>query len=222
MGQFIPTSHPWWRFDTYVSGCDMQWVYTLGLPDDAPPASALPVQPEALRQIQRFGTIQNDSDIFFHSGIDLSPIEGETMDVYAIAPGVITEIITDTKQGYDAKEGARNFKIVMYISKEIGVIYHFEAALDNDTGEALSLRDVRKLIKVRQGQKVDAGDIIGQLPFRKYETHLHFTIAKDAREGDNIPCPLTYFTEEKANEFNELYGNVYTYDSTHDICGNEY
>lgn len=68
------------------------------------------------------------------------------MDVYAIAPGVITEIITDTKQGYDAKEGARNFKIVMYISKEIGVIYHFEAALDNDTGEALSLRDVRKLI----------------------------------------------------------------------------
>lgn len=199
------------------TGCSLGW-HTRTLPDNPPSATELPVVPDQVERIQRFGVIQSEETSFFHSGIDFTPKQNmsQPMNVYAIASGIITEIDKDTKQGFDASIGARNFKITMYISKDIAVIYHFEAALDQDE-RALTSAEVEQLIHVDQWQHVEAGTLIGLLPWRDDGTHLHFTIAQDGRESNAMPCPLGYFDSSRADEFESFYDQLSP--DTLNLCG---
>ena len=199
------------------TGCSLGW-HTRTLPNTPPLATELPVVPDHVERIQRFGVIQSGETSFFHSGIDLTPKQNmsQPMGVYAIAPGIITEINKDTKQGFDASNGARNFSITMYISKDIAVIYHFEAALDQDD-HALTLAEVEQLILVDQWQYVEAGTLIGRIPWRDDGTHLHFSIARDASESTTMPCPLGYFDSSRAEEFELFYDQLSS--DTLNLCG---
>lgn len=131
------------------------------LPAEAPMATVTPMDTAGVRAMGGFGMTAYSGQ--FHYGWDFFPKSGETLEFRAVAPGVVTLIEEDTRQGYQGTQGARNYRVVIGISKAVTVAYHFEAGLDA-SGSPLSVQQVRDNILVALNDRVDAGTAIGRLP----------------------------------------------------------
>ena len=153
--------------------------------------TSLPCDSSTLEWIQPYGDVDHGGDnIFFHDGFDFGSPNGK---FYSSANGIVKEVDLNTGKGWPGT----NYRIVIEITKEINLDYHFEIG-----GEALE--DERKAnILVTAGDWIRAGQHIGNLiSINDDVAHVHWGVYA---AGATQKCPLDYFTPSLADDLEALY-----------------
>lgn len=153
---------------------------------------------------------ERDGSSRFHNGIDVNTTTGGRF--FSCVAGRITEVELDTGAGY----AGNNYRIVLRVSSSVKIDYHFE------TGGSVSEEDRRAAILVAPGDRVVAGQHIGNLVSLNDNAHVHFGVS-DHRLTEQV-CTLTYFADDAAARFEALYDSgIEKRPSSHpDLCETAY
>lgn len=170
-----------------------------GLPETQT-LTAMPVDPAALRFIRpsRPG----------HTAFDIGTITGG----HFLSPGtgIVTWVELNTGQGLPGT----NYRIwVNFTSTGIFAMYHFE--IDGSVPDQTQ----RDNILVAVGDRVTAGQHIGNLISKGHNAHVHFDVfGVGGVETDR--CPLEFFSPEVATALENLYdsGSLEDRSSLPDLC----
>ena len=129
-----------------------------------------------------------------HTGIDINTITGGRF--LSPGTGIVTKIELNTGQGLP---GGTNYRIRIHLtSTGLNALYHFEV------NGSISDQTQRDNILVALGDRVTAGQHIGNLISEGQYAHVHFDIL-DAGGRDAVQCPLVYFSPAVATTWESLY-----------------
>ena len=129
-----------------------------------------------------------------HAGIDINTITGGRF--LSPGTGIVTKIELNTGQGLS---GGTNYRIRIHLtSTGLKAIYHCEV------NGSISDQTQRGSILVALGDRVTAGQHIGNLVSLGQHAHVHFDML-DAGGRDAVRCPLVYFSPAVATSWETLY-----------------
>jgi hypothetical protein len=129
-----------------------------------------------------------------HTGIDINTITGGRF--LSPGTGIVTNIELNTGNGLP---GGSNYGIRIHLtSTGLYAWYHFEV------NGSISDQTQRDNILVTLGDRVTAGQHIGNLVALGQNAHVHFDML-DAGGRDAVRCPLVYFSPTVATAWESLY-----------------
>jgi len=129
-----------------------------------------------------------------HTGIDINTITGGRF--LSPGTGIVTLIELNTGQGLP---GGTNYRVRIHLtSTGLNALYHFEV------DGSISDQTQQNNILVALGDRVTAGQHIGNLISEGQYAHVHFDIL-DAGGRDAVQCPLVYFSPAVATTWESLY-----------------
>ena len=132
-----------------------------------------------------------------HTGIDINTITGGRF--LSPGTGIVTKIELNTGQGLP---GGTNYRIRIHLtSTGLNALYHFEV------NGSISDQTQRDNILVALGDRVTAGQHIGNLVSQGHNAHVHFDML-DAGGRDAARCPLVYFSPTVATAWESLYDST--------------
>lgn len=162
--------------------------------------TAMPVDPAAVRFI--------GPSTPSHTAFDSGTTTGGRF--FSIGTGIVTLVELNTGQGLPGT----NYRVwINYTSTGIGATYHFE--IDGSVPEQTQ----RDNILVAVGDRVTAGQHIGNLMSQGRNAHVHFDIL-DVGGVETDRCPLEFFSPEVAMAFENLYdsGSLEDRSPLPDLC----
>ncbi len=158
---------------------------------DIPKLTVLPCDTAVVTIMQPYGTLRrDDGTTFFHNGVDITTADGGRF--YSCADGVVSKVELNTGAGYPGT----NYRIWVKISARATIDYHFEI------GGTVPEQRRRDNILVAEGQRVRAGQHIGNLIYAGDGCHVHFWVMEDRSDPR---CPTAYFTQTVAAQFERLF-----------------
>jgi hypothetical protein len=129
-----------------------------------------------------------------HTGIDINTTTGGRF--LSPGTGIVTLIELNTGQGLP---GGTNYRIRIHLtSTSLNALYHFEV------NGSISEQTQRDNILVALGDRVTAGQHIGNLVSLGEHAHVHFDML-DAGGRATVRCPLVYFSPAVATIWETLY-----------------
>ena len=147
--------------------------------------TVLPFDPAAVTLISPFTPS--------HTGIDVNTITGGRF--LSPGTGIVTLIELNTGQGLPGT----NYRVRIHLtSTGLNALYHFEV------DGSISDQTQQNNILVALGDRVTAGQHIGNLISEGQYAHVHFDIL-DAGGRDTVQCPLMYFSPAVATTWESLY-----------------
>jgi hypothetical protein len=148
--------------------------------------SVMPFDPAAVTFISPFKPS--------HTGIDINTITGGRF--LSPGAGLVTKIELNTGQGLP---GGTNYRIRLHLtSTGINALYHFEV------NGSISDQAQRENILVTLGERVTAGQHIGNLVSLGEHAHVHFDML-DAGGRAAVRCASVYFTPDVWTAWETLY-----------------
>jgi len=153
--------------------------------------TCLPCDSAEVIWMQPFGYVDHGGgNAFFHNGIDMGTVnEGK---FFSCAEGEIKEVDINTGQGWPGT----NYRITIKVAKNLILDYHFEVG--GNTPES----NRENNIFVSKGDWVQIGQHIANLIVISENAHIHWGVYES---GIADKCPLDYFTEIAAQQFEALY-----------------
>ena len=128
-----------------------------------------------------------------HTGIDINTITGGRF--LSPGTGIVTLIELNTGQG----RPGTNYRVRIHLtSTGLNALYHFE--IDGSISDQAQQNN----ILVALGDRVTAGQHIGNLASIGENAHVHFDIL-DAGGRASVQCPLVYFSSAVSETWESLY-----------------
>ena len=147
--------------------------------------TAMPVDPAAVTFMSPYG--ENG-----HNGLDFHTSTGGRF--FSVGEGVVTAVDLNTGLGLPGT----TYRIMLeYTSTGTGAEYGFE--LDGTVSDQVQ----RDNILVAVGDRVTAGQHIGNLASQGDDAHVHFQIHE--QPAGVVRCPLEYFSPDVATQLENLY-----------------
>ena len=128
-----------------------------------------------------------------HTGIDVNTITGGRF--LSPGTGIVTLVELNTGQGLPGT----NYRVRIHLtSTGLNALYHFE--IDGSISDQAQQNN----ILVALGDRVTAGQNIGNLASQGTNAHVHFDML-DAGGRATVQCPLVYFSPAVAEAWESLY-----------------
>ncbi len=192
-------------FIIVIFSCKNPFLHDPKFNPQKPEFSFLPVNESDVKWMQPYGYVVYDAlRSTNHNGFDFG-MKFYLTPLYSCGDGVVTEINYNTGQGLPGT----NYKIVIAVSSNTELEYHFEI------GGSISETERKNNIFVKSGDYVKAGQKIANLISLIDGSHVHFGI----RYNENCDrCPLEFFSYDAAFKLEKLFDSIEKRPARDDLC----